>query len=135
MDLRKKANLIIYRFRERGLEVFLVNNESSNNWELPQGDRPTAEESREVIELDRVNTAADQEEEGYAVEGDWHEIPSLKSMLYEDAQVLKEKFKDIENGAYVTIKDALQHILPDHQYRFLKELKDILRERNSIRDL
>jgi hypothetical protein len=56
-------------------------------------------------------------------------------MLHEDAQLLKDKLKDIENGAYVTIKEALQQILPEHQYRFLKELKDILRERNSIRDL
>ena len=135
MDLRKKANLIIYRFRERGLEVFLINNQLSNNWELPEGDRPRPEESSEIIELDRVNTEANREQEGYAVEGDWHEIPSLKSMLHEDAQMLKEKLKDIENGAYVTIKEALQHILPQHQYRFLKELKDILKERNSIRDL
>ena len=135
MDLRKKANLIIYRFRERGLEVFLVNNQLSNNWELPEGDRPRTEEGSEIIELDRVATASNPEQEGYAVEGDWHEIPSLKSMLHEDAQLVKDKLKDIENGAYVTIKDALLKILPEHQYRFLKELKDILKERNSIRDL
>jgi hypothetical protein len=68
------------------------------------------------------------------VEGDWHEIPSLKAMLYEDAVQLKEKLKTIEHGAFLTIKDALKGALP-HQYAFLKELKDILRDRNSLRDL
>ncbi len=131
MDLRKKANLIIYRFRERGLEIFLLNKGAEKQWDFPKGNMSSEER---FIELDPVEESDGHKEEAFAVEGDWHEIPSLKGMLYEDAMQLKDKLKDIESGAYITIKDALKKALP-HQYEFLKELKDILSDRNSIRDL
>ncbi len=136
MDLKKKASLIIYRFRERGLEVFLVNSKEENDdsWSIPERpavqEKPTTlMEDDRLIELDPV-----EDEEAWAVEGDWHEIPSLKAMLYEDAMQLKEKVKDIENGTYYTVKEAFKKVLP-HQYKFLKELKDILIDRNSLKDL
>ncbi|MEL6141272.1 MAG: hypothetical protein AAFQ37_04745 [Bacteroidota bacterium] len=125
MSIRKKASLIIYRFRERGLEVFML--KKSDEWGLPEGDMENSE-AQDLIELD----PAEDEAEAVALEGDWHEIPSLKSMLYEDAQELKEK---IESGTYVTIKEALKRALTPSQYQFLKELKDILTDRNSVRDL
>ena len=136
MSFRKKASLIIYRFRERGLEVFMINDPIENDrWDIPQGDMETPRNDRnEFIELDPVAGATGEHEEAYAVEGDWHEIPSLKSMLYEDAMQLKEKLKEIENGTFVNVKEALKKALP-HQYAFIKELKDILRDRNSLRDL
>mgnify|MGYP005666324391 CR=1 FL=1 len=136
MDFKKKASLIIYRFRERGLEVFLVNSDEENedSWSIPERpavqEKPTSlMEDDRLIELDPV-----EDEEAWAVEGDWHEIPSLKAMLYEDAMQLKEKVKDIEKGTYYTVKEAIKKVLP-HQYKFLKELKDILIDRNSLKDL
>jgi hypothetical protein len=140
MDLRKKVNLIIYRFRERGLEVFLMNDpQEDDNWAFPQGDLQEKQEEHsedldKMIALDPVQQADGDLEEGWAVEGDWHEIPSLKSMLYEDAMQLKEKIKGMEKGTYVLLKDALKKVLP-HQYEMLKELKDILTDRNSVKDL
>lgn len=140
MDLRKKVNLIIYRFRERGLEVFLMNDpQEEDNWAFPQGDLQEKTEENpddmdKMIALDPVQQADGDLEEGWAVEGDWHEIPSLKSMLYEDAMQLKEKIKGMEKGTYVLLKDALKKVLP-HQYEMLKELKDILTDRNSVKDL
>lgn len=128
MGLQKKVNLIFYRFRERGLEVFLLN--KSDEWGLPEGDVHTADKPQ-IIELD----PSEEQDEAVAVEGDWHEIPSLKGMLFEDAQVLKEKVKEIESGAYMTIKDALKKRLTPAQFNFLKELKDILTDRNSVRDI
>ncbi|MCB0550580.1 MAG: hypothetical protein KDD19_23625, partial [Phaeodactylibacter sp.] len=68
------------------------------------------------------------------VEGDWHEIPSLKGMLYEDARQLKDAMKKMEGGTFFVLKEAFKKVLP-HQYEFLKELKEILVDRNSIRDL
>jgi hypothetical protein len=134
MSLRKKANLIIYRFRESGLEVFFVNNEKANTLNFPQGEM-AEQSSDDYITLDPVREeTSGEQEEAFAVEGDWHEIPSLKTMLYQDAKQLKDKLKEIEQGAFVSIKDALKGALP-HQYAFLKELKDILRDRNSLRDL
>ena len=128
MGLQKKVSLIFYRFRERGLEVFLLN--QSDEWGLPEGAVHTTDKP-EIIELD----PSAEQDEAVAVEGDWHEIPSLKGMLYEDAQLLKEKVKEIESGAYLTIKEALKKSLTPAQFNFLKELKDILTDRNSVRDI
>ncbi len=131
MDFRKKVNLIIYRFKERGLEVFFFN--EGEHFSLPQGDIEDANQFDECIELDPVEGEGNTNE-AVAIEGDWHEIPSLKAMLYDDAMLLKEKLKSIEQGGFLDIKDALKNALP-HQYAFLKELKDVLRDRNSLRDL
>lgn len=136
MSLRKKANLIIYRFRERGLEVFLLNNEDQA-WAFPQGEMREGENEQvdeSIIELDPARRDDGKPESAYAVEGDWHEIPSLKHLLYQDAMQLKDKLKGMEKGAYLSLKDAFKAVLP-HQYAFLKELKDILSDRNSLRDL
>ncbi len=139
MNLKKKAGLIIYRFKEKGLEVFLVNSGEADQWEIPQRElddtQPTAlnDEERFIV-LDPVQQEDGGVEEAYAAEGDWHEIPSLKAMVYEDAIQIKEKFFEMESGAYFVVKEAFKKVLP-HQYKFLKELKDILIDRNSIRDL
>lgn len=140
MDLQNKASLIIYRFRERGLEIFLVNSdEQEDNWDFPQeelNDRKPSQlaDQENFIELDPVAKENGNLEEAWAVEGDWHDIPSLKGMLYEDAMQLKDKLKEMEKGAYLSLKEAIKKVLP-HQYKFLKELKDILTDRNSVKDL
>lgn len=141
MSLTKKVHLVIYRFRERGLEVFLVNNEQegSENWEIPQG-KPQEEqplqliEADKLIELDPILHADGDTQEAWAVEGDWHEIPSLKAMLYEDAMQIKDKIQSMDKGAYFAVKEAFKKVMPN-QYQFLKELKDIILDRHSIRDL
>ena len=136
MSLVKKFKLIIYRFQERGLEIFLVNDpENLENWSIPEGERTEVryDEDR-MIELDPVRQEDGATEEAFAVEGDWHDIPSLKTMLYEDAMQLKDKVKDVEKGSFFALKEAVKKVMP-HQYEFLKELKDILVDRNSVKDL
>ena len=135
MSFRNKASLIIYRFREKGLEVFLVNSDQ-DKWGLPDGEAQSvshADEDR-MIALDPVEQDSGSVEEAWAVEGDWHEIPSLKAMLYEDAKHLKDKLFDMDQGAFFAVKEAVKKVMP-HQYQFLKELKDILVDRNSVRNL
>jgi hypothetical protein len=127
MGLRKKARLIIYRFRERGLEVFLTRH--SDEWGLPGGDLQV--DNPDLISLE---PAADREE-AVAVEGDWHEIPSLKQMLYEDAGELKEKLKEVESGTFLTVKEALKSSLTAGQVQFLRELVEVVTDRNSVRDI
>ena len=68
------------------------------------------------------------------MECDWHEIPSLKSMIYEDAMEMKNKVKEMEKGTFFVVKEAVKKVLP-HQYEFLKELKDILTDRNSLKNM
>ncbi|MBX2926649.1 MAG: hypothetical protein KF852_02335 [Saprospiraceae bacterium] len=137
MNLKEKAKLIIYRFRERGLEIFLVPEE--DQWQFPQG--PDADEKAQVlmqedrlIALDPVHKADGETEQAYAVEGDWHDIPSLKGMLYEDAVAIKEKIEELEQGSFVAIKEAIKRALP-HQYQLLKELKEVLVDRNLTRNI
>ena len=139
MKLTKKVGLIIYRFRERGLEVFLVNSEDGENWELPRGNvkgsgPESLKEADRLIELDPVRHTDGKQEEAIAVEGEWHDIPSLKGMLYEDAVMVKDKLKEMERGTFFAVKEAFKKVLP-HQYAFLKELKDILVDRNSLKNL
>lgn len=134
MGLTKKVNLIIYRFRERGLEVFFLQDDNVNPPAFLTGEMDVPTADAPYIELDPVQENDGQQAEAYAVEGDWHEIPSLKAMLYQDAVQLKEKIKTLEQGTFVGIKEALKTALP-HQYAFLKELKDILADRNSLKDL
>jgi hypothetical protein len=139
MNLSKKVNLIIYRFREKGLEVFLEYFDGEDQWQIPSQDTEQASpsnmiETDELIELDPVQNAGGDQEEAWAVEGEWHDIPSLKSMLMEDAVYLKDQLKSMEKGGFITIKDAFKKVMP-HQYAFLKELKDVLTDRNSVKDL
>lgn len=139
MSIVKKINLVIYRFRERGLEIFLMNDpENIDNWSIPEGEVSEQSSGKfhqdRMIELDPVQQDDGNTGQAYAVEGDWHDIPSLKSMLFEDAMQLKEKLKEMDKGTFVVVKEAVKKVLP-HQYKFLKELKDILVDRNSVKDL
>lgn len=140
INLPKKANLIIYRLREKGLEIFLVNSaDEGEAWGLPKAElseeKPKAlvDEER-LIALDPVTSEIGDAEEALAIEGDWHDIPSLKNMLQEDAMYLKDKLKEMEKGTYFAIKEAFKKVLP-HQYEFLKELKEIIIDRNSIKNM
>ena len=141
MALLDKANLIIYRIREKGLEVFLVNRDQADEWTLPQGKitDPTKAvallQKDETFELDPVENATGESENAIAVEGDWHDIPTLKSLIKEDAHLVKSTLKELvpnleKHGTYFAIKEAFKKVLPN-QYEFLKELKDIVRDKNS----
>lgn len=145
MELAKTASLIIYRIRERGLEVFMLEDEKKNGkWQFPTHAKEQAtviplDEGDKYIALDPVQQSDGKVEEGIAVEGDWHDIPSLKSLLMEDVEFMKVQIKQIghdasEKGTFVAIKEAFKRVAP-HQYEMLKELKDIISDRNSVKDL
>ena len=133
-DIIKKAHLIIYRIRQRGLEVFLVNHDiEGEDWHLPQA--PVDQMQKNAIELDPVEKDG-EEFRAYAVEGDWHDIPSLKSLVKKDIKLVADKvFDELEkHGTYFVVKDAVKKVMPA-QYVFLKELKEIISEKNSVKDL
>ncbi len=148
MSLLNKANLIIYRVRDKGLEVFLVKPKEQNEtaeWCIPQGalkDQAKAlalVQQDQAIELDPVDNLEGETEGAIAVEGDWHDIPSLKGLMKDDAVFVKDTLQqmipDMESqGSYFAIKEAFKKVLPN-QYEFLKELKDIIKERNSTKYL
>jgi predicted NUDIX family NTP pyrophosphohydrolase len=144
MSEQKQVDVIIYRVRETGLEVFLVNHEQIEGQE-PQWKAPSTEEGSSTyisnyIQLDPVTDANGDARQAIAIEADWHEIPSLRALIYEDYRVAKEKAKQhllnfipsMERGAYFAVKEAFKRVMPE-QYAFLKELKDIVAEKNSTR--
>ena len=81
MPANEQMDVIIYRVRESGLEVFLVNRDQSNP-ENGQLSAPTADESsperlsNPYIELDPVADMNGEYRKAIAIEADLHEIPS-----------------------------------------------------------
>lgn len=140
MNAKDKENLIIYRIKEKGLEVFLVNDSDKNEeWKLPNAEGKTlatALPKENLIELDPVKEAeGGLFEQAYAVEADWHDIPSLKSILKNDVKYMKNTVKQMlpdvmEKGTFFAVKEAFRRVLP-HQYEQLKELKDVLIDKNN----
>lgn len=147
MSSIEQTDVIIYRVRETGLEVFLVHpsaaaqaeTESDESLHIPGTDQFVPERlSDRYIALDPVTDANGQQRNAIAIEADWHEIPSLRALIYEDYRVAKEKARhhlknilpSMERGAYVAVKEAFRRIMPE-QYAFLKELKEIVAEKNQ----
>lgn len=139
MEINKSASLFIYRIREKGLEIFLQ--KDGEKYSLPEHS-VAAEQAiplqndNEFISLDPVTGEDGQIGEGIAIEGDWHDIPSLKSIVIHDMKFVKKQIEmmvpeAIEKGAFVAVKEAFKRVLP-HQYEMLKELKDIITDRNSV---
>ncbi|HRO09590.1 MAG TPA: hypothetical protein PK611_10425 [Saprospiraceae bacterium] len=142
MSLLDFARVIIYRFHEKGLEIFLINNEMVNDadiWRIPQGlAKQWKDEGRSVIDLDVY-----EDEEGHnirtiAIEGDWHDIPSIRGMLKHDIKlvksIVKENLPESEKGAYFAIREAFKKVMPQ-EYKALKELKEILFDRNTVTNI
>ncbi len=145
MSIREKTNFVIYRIGKKGLEVLLVNKNQQGNeqWQFPKGQLNTEavavalEQEDCLTELDMVLTDKGINEKNVAVEADWHEIPSLKSLLSEDVEFAKETLRQLlpdmmEKGAFFAVKEAFKKVLPN-QYETLKELKEIITDRNSTK--
>lgn len=136
-------DVIIYRVSESGLEVFLVDQESDGSLFAPFSDESAQERfAAHYIELDPVADASGDTRKAIAIEADWHEIPSLRALVYEDYRVAKEKARlhirhlvvDFEKGTYVAVKEAFKRVLPQ-QYAFLKELKEIIADKNQAKSI
>ena len=135
MDIRDRLHLVIYRVRERGLEIFVRDDATADRLELPRGnaefDLGALERLREeIIALDEAD--GDERSRGIAFEADYHDIPSLKGLLLDDARRLKRQLTSGEEGSFVAVKEVAKRLLPQ-QYRLLSELRDILVDRNSTK--
>lgn len=143
------TDVIIYRMGEEGLEVFLMNQNPSEvseeqRWQTPEAPEGVANQTiiSKCIELEPTQNAEGASRKAIAVEAEWHDIPSLRALIYEDYRVAKERayehlnnlMPDLEKGAFFAIKEAFKKIMPD-QYAFLKELKDILSEKNTVKNI
>lgn len=138
MSVFDTARVIIYRFHEKGLEIFLVNSDLENDpdiWNLPKGkiDVKSNDSYLDSIQLEAQEDDKGQMVNTLAVEGEWHDIPSLRGMLKHDMKLVKSKLIEVapemEKGGFFAVKEAFKKVLPD-EYKALKELKSILRDRN-----
>ncbi len=144
MSVLDVARVIIYRFHEKGLEIFLINNDMKEDeevWNLPQGFAEKLKNSgcfKNIISLDEENDGNSDYIKTLAIEGDWHDIPSIRGMLKHDIKlvksIVKEKLPGSEKGAFFAIKEAFKKVLPQ-EYEALKELKDILFDKNSVTNI
>lgn len=144
MSVLDLARVIIYRFHEKGLEIFLINNEMEKDtdiWKIPQGltqQLKNAGQIKEIIDLEHTVDESGRSIKTIAIEGDWHDIPSIRGMLKHDIKlvksIVKENLPGSEKGAYFAVKEAFKKVLPQ-EYNALKELKDILFDRNSVTNI
>lgn len=145
MSVFERACLIIYRFAEKGLEVFLINEQSeeSSVWSIPQQDILTTtndlvSQEANMIEIDPIQMDEGGRFRAIAIEGDYHDIPSMRSLMKEDVIYIKDKIKtmvpELEQGTFVAVKEAFKKVLP-HEYAMLKELREILNDRNLLKYL
>ena len=112
-----------------------------NIWRIPSG---LAESLRESGKIEKVITLDPTEDEDgrsvrtLAIEGDWHDIPSIRGMLKHDVRLVKsivrENLPGSEKGGYFAIKEAFKKVMPQ-EYKALKELREILFDRNSVTNI
>ena len=136
MNVLDHVRLIVYRFHEKGLEILMVD-EGQKLLRLPNGELDP-DWQKKLIELEPIRNDNGEIIQAYAIEGDWHDIPSIRSLIKQDMELVKSKIKEIipelENGTYVAIKEAFKKVMP-HEYSMLKELKDILLDRNLVKNI
>ncbi len=137
MGILNRARLIIYRCHEKGFELFLIEDELSENpevWKFPKVDLSECRDhTTDSIELNLENN-----EKLIALEADWHNIPSIKGLIKNDVKVVKNLVKEVlpglENGKYMAFKEVLKKVMPD-EYKALRELKEIILEKQSINNI
>lgn len=133
-EMINQFRLIFYRFHDKGLEIFLVR--ENEQWKLPQGMSKEAMQrffNREGKLIELESTQIDQIK-NLAMEADWHDLPSIRGLIKHDIQRVGEEIHRIEEGTYIAAKEAFKNVLP-HEYAVLKELKDILFDRNLVRNI
>ena len=140
------VRLMIYRVHEKGLEIFLINNEMENDpdiWRLPSGSSSQLHSKlnalgKESIDLEENSDNTGQSHKTIAIEGDWHDIPSIRGMVKHDLnlakKIMKEHLPGSEKGTFVAAKEAFKKVLP-HEYAAIKELLEILSDRNTARNI
>ena len=135
MTVLDQVRLIVFRIHEKGLEV-LMDTRSSTICTLKSQSLDTNHE--DWIELDPIRNSNGELMKVVAIEGDYHDIPSIRALIKSDVHKVKGKIVEIipelENGAYVAVKEAFKKVLPS-EYAVLKELKDIIFDRNLVRNI
>lgn len=138
MSVLDTTRLVIYRVHQKGLEILLINDDMDNDpdvWGLPDLKVSNESTSAQFIHLENTINEKGESIQTIAIEGDWHDIPSIRGIIKHDVKRVKSKIKSIvpelEKGTYFTVKEAFKKVLPN-EYKALKELKDIILDKNLL---
>jgi hypothetical protein len=146
MSVLDSVRVLIYRVNEKGLEIFLMNNDMQNDpdvWNLPEGFYGQFTQHVNAIGKNLIDLESDMDDKGnttknIAIEGDWHDIPSIRGILKHDMKLAKkiihERLPGSEKGTYFAVKECVKKVLPQ-EYAAIKELKDILLDRNTVKNI
>ena len=145
MNVFDTVRVIVYRFHEKGLEIFLVNSDlDPENWQIPFTDiakypAKDMELSNRFIALEASDLPGGASSITCAIEGDWHDIPSIRKLIKEDIKLVSSKIDmmdklALEKGTFFAIKEAFKKVMPN-EYKVLQELKDILLHRNMVKNM
>jgi hypothetical protein len=108
------------------------------NWRIPFEEiakYPGPESGTGYIPLDPLRESDGSMSNVLAVEGEWHDIPSLRKLIKGDMKIVASKIKFIaDHGAFFAMKEALKKVLPN-EYEVLHELKEILTARNQLKNI
>ncbi len=125
MDTRK-IGMLRYRYQNEKLEVYLIKTpKNTDNWQLPleEASPPNMRiQNEDIIELDRPTELKGLLENVWAME--------------EKVESAFNKFTHIQQneGTYIALKEAFKKIMPS-QYAFLKELQEVLSDRNLVKNI
>lgn len=142
MSVIDKVRFLVYRVHEKGLEIFLLNSgENQDILEMPEmdiKDSSDREDKSQFINLEPIKTKDGRTVKAVAIEGDWHDLPSIRKMFFKDVNTIKSKIKSylpvVESGTFVHVKDAVSKVIPGENH-FIEELKEILAEKNATKNM
>jgi hypothetical protein len=141
MNVLDKVRVIVYRYHEKGLEIFLVNTAfDEETWHLPFEEiaKYTPGQyslDQSVISLEPVKSESGDVYNAVAIEGDWHDIPSIRKLVKGDVKMVTSKLKWLlDQGTFFAMKEAFKKVLPA-EYEVLHELKEILTARNLLTNI
>jgi len=138
MHVLDQIRLVVYRCHETGLEIFLVNTDFDDTWRIPF--EKIAKYDKDELQNLVIDLGPVEDENGtmvqtYAIEGDYHDIPSIRKLVKGDFNLVTSKVKYImDKGAFFAIKETFKKVLPN-EYNALHELKDILSARNLLSNI
>lgn len=140
MNVLDKVRVVIYRYHEKGLEIFLVNTDFDDTWRIPfeeiaKYDAPQSFSQEDLIALEPIRMENGEVVQAVAIQGDWHDIPSLRKLIKGDVKLVTSKVKwALDQGAFFALREAFKKVLP-HEYKVLHELKEILTARNLLSNI
>jgi hypothetical protein len=136
MSLNERINVILYRHADKGLEILM--HQTGDN----QAYLPTLNTSETALENWLDNASPNASENTIQVQGGQVIAVEMDERHYKNGvgedHPWKERLEIIltsqSSSKFIAFKELFRSVLPN-EYALLKEFKDVLLDRNSVRDL